>query len=107
MSTLKIEYPKEFKDKCFNNLRFAMDIRLLMSAIDNGHDNIVRYYLEQMIDDPELYIDSKIIGDSERKIANEKIHAHKVRKEIYNEYMELLILTTDTHDVRRIELLRK
>ena len=103
----KIEYPKEFKDKCFNNLRFAMDIRLLMSAIDNGHDNIVRYYLEQMIDDPELYIDSKITGDSERQIANEKIHAHKVRKEIYNEYMELLIVTLDKDDVRRTKLLRK
>lgn len=106
MNTLKIEYPKEFKDKCFNNLRFAMDIRLFMSAIDNGHDNIVRYYLEQMLDDPELYIDSKIIDDPERKIANAKIHAHKIRQELYDEFMGLLTLTLDKTNVKKIELLR-
>ena len=106
MSKPKIIYPEAFKEKCFNNLRFAMDIRLLMSAIENGHDTIVRYYLEQMLDDPELYIDSEIIDDGERKIANAKIHAHTVRQELYNEFMELLTKTTDVENVTRRELLR-
>ena len=103
---MKIKYPEEFREKCFNNLRFFMDIRLLTSAMDNGHDNIVRYYLEQALEDSELYINEEILDDGSRKIANAKIHAHTVRQELYNEYMELLILTTDGHDVRRIELLR-
>ena len=102
----KIEYPQAFREKCFNNLRFAMDIRLLMSAMDNNHDTIVRYYLEQMLEDPELYVDSEIIDDGERKIANAKIHAHTVRQELYNEFMELLTQKIDKENVRRHKLLR-
>ena len=103
---MKIKYPEEFRDKCFNNLRFFMDIRLLTSAIDNGHDNIVRYYLERALEDSELYISEELPDDGSRRIANAKIHAHNVRQELYNEYMELLTLTLDKTDVRRIELLR-
>ena len=106
MSKTNIKYPEEFREKCFNNLRFFMDIRLLTSAIDHGHDNIVRYYLEQALEDSELYIKEEILDDGSRKIANAKIHAHIVRQELYNEYMELLTLTTDIHDVKRTELLR-
>jgi len=106
MSKTNIKYPEEFREKCFNNLRFFMDIRLLTSAIDHGHDNIVRYYLEQALEDSELYIKEEILDDGSRKIANAKIHAHTVRQELYNEYMELLTLTTDIHDVKRTELLR-
>tara|TARA_R110000824_G_scaffold250438_1_gene439227 strand:- start:2086 stop:2397 length:312 start_codon:yes stop_codon:yes gene_type:complete len=103
---MKIEYSKEFREKCFNHLRFFMDIRLLTSAIDNGHDSIVRYYLENALEDSELYIGEEIPDDGSRRIANAKIHAHNIRQELYNEYMELLTLTLDKTDVRRIELLR-
>jgi hypothetical protein len=106
MSKTNIKYPEEFREKCFNNLRFFMDIRLLTSAIDHGHDNIVRYYLEQALEDPELYISEEILDDGSRKIANARIHAHTVRQELYNEYMELLTLTLDRTDVKRTELLR-
>ena len=88
MSKPKINYPQEFKDKVFNNLRFAVgDIRLVMSAIDNGHDNIVRYFLEQALEDPQLYVKDEITDDGERRIANAKIYAHKIRQELYDEYM--------------------
>tara|TARA_R100001082_G_scaffold101037_1_gene70443 strand:- start:24 stop:269 length:246 start_codon:yes stop_codon:yes gene_type:complete len=81
-----------------------MDIRLLMSAIDNGRDNVVRYYLENALDDPELYVDH-MVDEGDRKVANAKIHAHKQRQELYNEYMELLTLTDEKENVRR-KLLR-
>tara|TARA_R110002012_G_scaffold102337_1_gene241879 strand:+ start:49 stop:369 length:321 start_codon:yes stop_codon:yes gene_type:complete len=106
MSKPKIIYSKEFKEKCFNNLRFFMDIRLLMSAIDSGRDTIVRYYLEQALEDPELYVNEEITDDGERRIANAKIHAHAIRSEIYNEYMELLTLTIDKQNARKHRLLR-
>ena len=107
MSKPKINYPQEFKDKVFNNLRFAVgDIRLVMSAIDNGHDNIVRYFLEQALEDPQLYVKDEITDDGERRIANAKIYAHKIRQELYDEYMELLTLTIDKQNVRRNKLLR-
>ena len=83
-----------------------MDIRLLMTAIDNGHDNIVRYYLEEALDDSELYVSNEITDDGERRIANAKIYAHKIRQELYDEYMELLTLTIDKQNVRRNKLLR-
>ena len=107
MSKPKINYPQEFKDKVFNNLRFAVgDIRLVMSAIDNGHDSIVRYFLEQALEDPQLYVKDEITDDGERRIANAKIYAHKIRQELYDEYMELLTLTIDKQNVRRNKLLR-
>ena len=99
MEKLKIEYSQEFKDKCFNYLRHFMDIRLLMNAINNGRDNVVRYYLEQALDDPTLYVDN-IIDDGDRKIANAKINAHAQRQELYSQYMELLTKTLDKKNGR-------
>lgn len=108
MPEIKIIYSEAFREKCFNNLRHSMDIRLLMSAMDSNRDTIVRYYLEQMLDDPELYVDSEIIDDGERKIANAKIYAHKVRQELYDEFMQLLIDKLDKENVtkNRRKLLR-
>ncbi len=101
---MTITYTEEFKTKCFNYLRHFMDIRLLMSAIDNRRDNVVRYYLENALDDPELYVDH-MVDDGDRVVANAKIHAHKQRQELYNEYMDLLIETQEKENVRR-KLLR-
>ena len=101
---MTIQYTEEFKTKCFNYLRHFMDIRLLMSAIDNRRDSVVRYYLEKALDDPELYVDH-MVDDGDRKVANAKIHAHKQRQELYNEYMDLLIETQEKENVRR-KLLR-
>ena len=101
---MTIQYTEEFKTKCFNYLRHFMDIRLLMSAIDNRRDSVVRYYLEKALDDPELYVDH-MVDDGDRVVANAKIHAHAQRQELYNEYMELLTKTLDKQNVRR-KLLR-
>lgn len=96
-----IQYPEEFKNKCFNHLRHFMDIRLLTTAMDNSRDTIVRYYLEEALEDPTLYVD-QIVDDGERKIANAKIHAHKQRQELYNTYMDLLIQTEEKHATRKL-----
>ena len=101
---MTIQYTEEFKTKCFNYLRHFMDIRLLMSAIDNRRDSVVRYYLERALDDPELYVEH-MVDEGDRKVANAKIHAHAQRQELYNEYMELLTKTLDKQNVRR-KLLR-
>ena len=101
---MTIQYTEEFKTKCFNYLRHFMDIRLLMSAIDNRRDSVVRYYLEKALDDPELYVDH-MVDDGDRRVANAKIHAHAQRQELYNDYMELLTITLDKQNVRR-KLLR-
>ena len=101
---MTIKYTEEFKTKCFNYLRHFMDIRLLTSAMDNRRDSVVRYYLEQALEDPELYVDH-MVDDGDRKVANAKIHAHAQRKELYTEYMELLTQTLDKQNVRR-KLLR-
>ena len=101
---MTIKYTEEFKTKCFNYLRHFIDIRLLMSAIENGRDNIVRYYLENAVDDPELYVDH-MVDEGDRVVANAKIHAHKQRQELYSEYMELLTETQEKENVRR-KLLR-
>ena len=97
---MTIQYTEEFKTKCFNYLRHFIDIRLLMSAIENGRDSIVRYYLENALDDPELYVDH-MVDDGDRVVANAKIHAHKQRQELYNEYMELLTQIQEKENVRR------
>ena len=62
--------------------------------------SIVRYFLEQALGDDELYLKDELADDGDRTIANAKIHAHKVRQELYNEYMELLTQTLDKEDVR-------
>ena len=98
-----IKYSEEFKLNCFNYLRYFMDIRLLTAAIDNGRDTVVRYYLENALEDPELYV-NHMNDEGDRVVANAKIHAHKQRQELYNEYMELLTKTEDENV--RTKLLR-
>jgi hypothetical protein len=98
MAKLKLIYSEEFRNKCFNNLRFAMDIRLLIAAMDYNHHEVVRYYLESLLDAKDLYIENEISDDGARRVANAKIHAHKVRQELYNEYMELLTNALDLQD---------
>ena len=105
MTQIKITYTEEFRAKCFNNLRFAMDIRLLISAMDSQRHNVVRYYLEELLEDSELYIESKITDEDSKKVANNKIYAHKIRQEIYNEYMELLTNELDKEDARKTRVL--
>ena len=100
MAQLKITYTKQFRDKCFNNLRLAMDIRLLIAAMDYQHHDVIRYYLEELLEDSELYIGSEITDEGSKKVANDKIHTHKVRQELYNEYMELLTNALDKEDAR-------
>jgi|TARA_R110000787_G_scaffold150324_2_gene264211 hypothetical protein len=94
-----IQYPEEFKVKCFNYLRHYMDIRLLTSALDNNRDTIVRYYLEEALEDSALYVE-KITEDEDRRIVDAKKHAYKQRQDLYNEYMELLTETIDKENVR-------
>ena len=100
MAEFTINYPTEFREKCFNNLRFAMDVRLIIAAMDHQRHDVVRYYLEDLLDDNDLYISNAISDDGARRVANAKINAHKVRKELYNEYMELLTNALDLKDER-------
>jgi hypothetical protein len=100
MTKPKIIYPQEFRTKCFNNLRHFMDIRLLMSAMDSGRDNIVRYYIETALDDPKLYIKTAMVNEEERKVANNKIFTHAIRQELYDDFMELLTKTMDRKNGR-------
>jgi len=67
--------------------------------MDHQRHNIVRYYLEDAVDDAELY-DSKIESEEDRNVAIEKIHAHTVRKELYSEFMVLLLNAEDEKDER-------
>ena len=76
-----------------------MDIRLLTSALDNNRDTIVRYYLEEALEDSALYVE-KITEDEDRRIVDAKKHAYKQRQDLYNEYMELLTETIDKENVR-------
>lgn len=99
MTELDITYSEKYRAKCFNNLRFYMDIRLLLAAMDNNRHNIVRYYLEDAVDDAELY-DPKTKSEEDRKVAIERIHTHTVRKEIYSEFMTLLLNAEDKKDER-------
>ena len=77
-----------------------MDIRLLMSAMDSGRDNIVRYYIETALDDPKLYIKTAMVNEEERKVANNKIFTHAIRQELYDDFMELLTKTMDKKNGR-------
>ena len=99
MSESKIIYPEKFKEKVFNNLRHAVgDVRLLMTAIENNRDNVVRYMIEQTLEDSKLYVLDELKKDTTKRVSEDKINTYKIREEIYNEYMELLMLTDKQDD---------
>ncbi len=59
-----------------------------MKALDDKNDTLVRFSLENAIDDEELYEYEVINDEGERIVKNSKINAYKQRLELYSEYME-------------------
>lgn len=90
-----MKYTEEFKLKCFNTLRQQPFISKLMRALENGDDTIIRYYLEDSIDDEELYEQYILKDGGDRIIKNSKVNAYNQRMEIYSEFMEQLTLHMD------------
>lgn len=92
-----MKYTDEFKVKCFNYLRHCpvVDVRALMRAFDNNNHTVIRYALEDALDDEDLYEDGAVSDDGDRIVLNARINAYKQRTEIYSEFMEQLVTSMD------------
>ncbi len=94
-------YTQKFKEKCFNTLRYCtlLDVSKLLQAMEAQNDTQVRYYLEDALDDEEMYENGLMNDDGDRIVKNSKINAHKQRLEIYSEFMEIFTTSKDKVEV--------
>lgn len=90
-------FSNEFKTKVFKVTLPAGAGRLAAEALENNKPNKLRHILEELLDDPHLYVNGNI--GSNRKIRQDKKHTHESRQEIYSEFMELLINKIDNGEL--------
>lgn len=92
---MKLEYNSEFKTKVFNTLRFTPVITDVMKAMEDNSHTVVRYCLEDALDDPDLYVKDQVTDDGDRVVANAKINAYTDRRMLYSEFMEMFVQEMD------------
>ena len=92
-----MKYEQQFKERCFKVLRFCPEVEItkLMSALDSGNDTLVRYALENALDDKELYEKEKLTDEGDRIVNNSKLFAYTDRVELYSDFMDALIHELD------------
>lgn len=92
-----MKYTQQFKERCFRVLRFCPEVEItnLMTALDSNNDTLVRYALENGIDDAELYEKEKLTDEGDRVVNNAKMYAYRERVELYSDFMDALITELD------------
>ena len=90
-------FSNEFKTKVFKVALPAGAGRLAVEALEHNSPNKLRYILEELLDDPHLYVNGNI--GSNRKVRQDKKHTHESRQEIYSELMELLTNKIDNGEL--------
>lgn len=88
-------YSKEFKETCFKVFKFRDDLPRLLGALEKGNHLVVRYCLEDALDDSDLYVKDQVTDDGDLVVANSKIHAWKDRQALYSEFMDKYIKHLD------------
>lgn len=90
-----MNYTEEFKRECFNTLKYQPYIREIMSALDNNKHTLIRYYLEDSLDDEDLYEQEIITDEGERIVKNSKINAYNKRSKLYSIFMDNYVKSID------------
>lgn len=96
-----IIYQKEFKEQCFQVLRFVNNGDLvvdLMDALEKNDHTKVRYCLEEALDDDSLYEEGLITDEGERIVDNARKYAYLERRELYSIFMEQLTEELDLEE---------
>lgn len=81
-------FNNEFKTKVFKVAMPAGAGRVAVEALENNKVHKLRYLLEELLDDPHLYVNGNI--GSNRKVKQDKKHTYESRQEVYSDLMELI-----------------
>jgi len=95
-------YTDEFKMKCFNTYRFTGRLVKLMKAMEAGKHTVVRYILEEQLEDRHLYLPLNQTK-GEYIVKKERKNAYESRLEIYSEFMEKLNNHLDNEGARVLQ----
>lgn len=99
-----MKYSQEFLDLAYSALHWNQPdtyVRLISAVDDNKHTS-VRYILEDLLDDKELYYIDEIVDDGDRIISDIKIYAYKERKKLYDMFMDGYIKFLDGYKKKEV-----
>lgn len=94
-----MKYTKEFKVEVFNTLRFTGSALPCLEAIKKNKHNVVRYILEDVLDDDSLYL-PKNETNGKRVVREDKINTYEKRVEIYSTFMDMYTKYLDNVESR-------
>lgn len=83
-----LAYNIRFKEQCYSALRHHGLLLTLMNALDNSNHTVVRYCLEEAMDDPELYEKDLVTDEGELIVLKAKMETLQKIKDVYSEFME-------------------
>jgi len=99
-----MKYTNEFKEQAFRVSRFSPVHIPLINALDKEKDHLVRMYLEDLVDDDELYEYSLLNDDGDRIVKNSKINAYNERVRLYSDFMEMFVTYLDELSGVKVEV---
>lgn len=87
-----MKFEKEFKKKVYEANKASPDIVRLVEELEKDVPNeiIIRYILEDGLEDPSLDLKELLIDDGDRIVHNSKASVLMMRQKVYNEFMEAL-----------------
>lgn len=90
-------FSDDFKDRVFKVcLPTGLGGRAVY-ALEKGSHTLLRYVLEDLLDDFELYEDEN--QGSNRKVRFDKVHTFEDRQSVYSELMELITNKIDNGEL--------
>ena len=90
-----VQYSTEFKQKAFKVFSDHKDLISIMNAMEKNRTNLVRFILEDLVDDPELYEYVSKGDELVAKVRLGKLNDHAARVSLYADFMDLLNVELD------------
>lgn len=96
-----MQYSNEFKERCSQALMGTSSLPNLINALNDNNHILVRWCLEDGLDDPELF-EEMTSDEGELIILKAKQLVFKQRQELYSEWMEQFVIANTKELVENV-----
>lgn len=90
-----VQYSTEFREKTFKVFKDHKDLLSIMNAMEKNRTSLVRFILEDLVDDSELYEYVAKGDELVAKVRLSKLNEHAARTSLYTDFMDLLNVELD------------
>jgi hypothetical protein len=89
-----------FKEKVFKVFKTHRDLLSIMAALERQRINLIRFILEDSLDDSEMYNETIVLDEVMREVKLTHLGVYTERKQLYTEFMDILNEMLDVKEVK-------